>query len=59
MVQAAQKKIASGEGDSAFYNSKIKTARFFMERMLPETEARFRMVMAGAKTLMDPDAEDF
>ena len=59
MAQTAQKKIAAGEGDKAFYESKIKTARFFMERMLPETEARFRMVMAGAKTLMDPDAEDF
>jgi alkylation response protein AidB-like acyl-CoA dehydrogenase len=59
MVQAAQKKIAAGEGDVAFYNSKIKTARFFMERMLPESEARFRMVMAGAKTLMDPEPEEF
>lgn len=59
MVKAAQDKIASGEGDKAFYESKIKTARFFMERMLPETEARFRMVMAGAKTLMDPAEGDF
>ena len=37
MAQTAQKKIAAGEGDKAFYESKIKTARFFMERMLPET----------------------
>ena len=59
MAKAAQEKIAKGEGDKAFYESKLKTARFFMERMLPETEARFRMVMAGAKTLMDPTEGDF
>lgn len=59
MARTAHEKIKSGSGDKAFYESKLKTARFFMERMLPETEARFRMVMAGAKTLMDPTVEDF
>jgi alkylation response protein AidB-like acyl-CoA dehydrogenase len=59
MAKVAQEKIASGSGDMAFYESKIKTARFFMERVLPETEARFRMVMAGAKTLMEPTVEEF
>lgn len=59
MVQAAQKKLAAGEGDKAFYESKIKTARFFMERVLPDAEARFRMISAGAKTLMDPTVEEF
>ena len=59
MAKTAQEKIAAGTGDKAFYESKLKTARFFMERVLPETESRFRMVMAGAKTLMDPTAEEF
>jgi alkylation response protein AidB-like acyl-CoA dehydrogenase len=59
MVKVAQEKIKSGEGDKAFYESKIKTARFFMERMLPEADARFKMVQAGAQTLMDPAAEEF
>lgn len=59
MVKAAQKKLAEGSGDKTFYESKLKTARFFMERVLPETEARFRMISAGAKTLMDPTVEDF
>jgi alkylation response protein AidB-like acyl-CoA dehydrogenase len=53
MVIAAQKKIDSGEGDKDFYESKIMTARFFMTRMLPEADARFKMVMAGASPLMD------
>ncbi len=59
MAKTAQEKLTEGTGDKAFYESKLKTARFFMERVLPETESRFRMVMAGAKTLMDPTAEEF
>ncbi len=53
MVIAAQKKMESGEGDKAFYESKVITARFFMTRMLPEADARFKMVLAGASPLMD------
>lgn len=59
MVKTAQEKIAKGEGDKAFYESKLKTARFFMQRMLPEADARFKMVLAGAETLMSPDAAEF
>ncbi len=59
IVQAAQEKLASGEGDKAFYEAKLKTARFFMERMLPEAEARFRMISAGAVTLMSHSESEF
>ena len=59
MVQAAQQKLEEGEGDKEFYESKIKTARFFMQRILPEADARFKMVMAGGDTLMELDAEYF
>ncbi len=59
MVQAAQAKIESGEGDKEFYEAKIETARFFFARMLPEADARFKMVMAGAESLMALDAESF
>lgn len=52
MVKVANAKLAAGEGDKAFYDSKINTARFFMNRMLPEAEARARMVLAGGETLM-------
>ena len=52
MVLVAKEKIESGEGDKAFYESKIQTAEFFMTRMLPEADARFKMVLAGAKPLM-------
>lgn len=59
MVKVAQAKLEAGEGDKAFYESKIKTARFYMQRVLPEADARFKMVLAGADTLMAPDEEEF
>ncbi|MBL8639359.1 MAG: acyl-CoA dehydrogenase C-terminal domain-containing protein [Alphaproteobacteria bacterium] len=42
-----------------FYAARLKLARFFMERMLPEAESRFRMVMAGGESMMEPSAEEF
>lgn len=59
MAKVAHAKLESGEGDKAFYETKLKTARFYMQRMLPEADARFKMVLAGAKTLMDLDEAEF
>jgi hypothetical protein len=60
MAKVAAAKLKSGAGDGKeFYESKILTARFFFARMLPESEARFRMVMAGADSLMALDAAGF
>jgi alkylation response protein AidB-like acyl-CoA dehydrogenase len=59
MVKVALEKLEAGEGNKDFYESKIQTARFFMERMLPEADARFKMVMAGAKSMMDMDEDSF
>jgi alkylation response protein AidB-like acyl-CoA dehydrogenase len=48
------------DGDDAdFYRAKVATARFFFERLLPESGARFAMVMAGARTLMGYPDEAF
>lgn len=59
IVLVAQQKLAAGEGDKTFFESKIKTAQFFMERVLPESDARFKMVMAGADTLMGMSEDEF
>ncbi len=59
MAKAALEKIASGEGDQEFYKSKIVTGKFFMTRVLPETDARFKMVMAGAELLMELEEAAF
>ncbi len=59
MVKVAQARLQAGSGDAAFYDSKIKTARFFMERVLPEADARFKMIQAGAKSMMDVKESEF
>jgi alkylation response protein AidB-like acyl-CoA dehydrogenase len=59
MVKVAQAKLKEGSGDKAFYEAKLKTAKFFMERMLPEADARFKMVQAGAESLMAMDEAQF
>jgi hypothetical protein len=59
MAKAAAAKLAAGEGDAAFYGSKLKTARFYVTKILPEVEQHFRAIMAGAKPLMDFKVEEF
>lgn len=59
MVKAALEKKYGGEFSAGFYDSKIKTARFYMQRMLPEADARFKMIMAGADSLMSLDEKEF
>jgi alkylation response protein AidB-like acyl-CoA dehydrogenase len=60
MAKIATEKLAEGSLErSSFYTGKIKTARFFFEKMLPETEGRFRMIMAGAGPLMTMEKEEF
>jgi alkylation response protein AidB-like acyl-CoA dehydrogenase len=45
-----------GGDDHAFYAAKIITARFFMERVLPQTGALFAAIMSGSNTMMElPD----
>ncbi|MGH1351523.1 MAG: acyl-CoA dehydrogenase C-terminal domain-containing protein [Methyloligellaceae bacterium] len=58
-AKAALKGLESGKGNPKFYEEKLKTARFFMARMLPEAEARHKMVLAGAASIMDMDEDQF
>jgi hypothetical protein len=59
MVKAAQEKKGAGSLSDGFYDSKIKTARFYMGRVLPEADARFKMVMAGADSMMALNEGEF
>ncbi|PBB85212.1 acyl-CoA dehydrogenase [Mesorhizobium sp. WSM3876] len=60
MAKAAGAKLAQGaNGASAFYDSKLVTARFFMERIMPETATRLARISSGADTLMALPAEAF
>ncbi len=58
-VKAAQARIAAGAPDKARMAGKLVTARFFMERMLPETGLRLARITAGADTVMALPAEAF
>jgi alkylation response protein AidB-like acyl-CoA dehydrogenase len=59
MAKAAKAKLSEGSDRAGFYGSKVKTARFFMTKILPETEQHFRAIMAGAKPLMDFAVDEF
>jgi len=60
MAKAAQDKLAEGAGDNAaFFETKLVTGRFFMERIMPETTVRKARIEAGAETIMALDAEAF
>ena len=59
MAKVALEKKPNANGKADFYDSKLQTARFFMQRMLPEADARFKMVMAGAETMMDISQDSF
>ncbi|MGI9500891.1 MAG: acyl-CoA dehydrogenase C-terminal domain-containing protein, partial [Geminicoccaceae bacterium] len=60
MVKTAKAKLEAGaNGDASFYEAKIKTARFFMGKILPENSALFARIMAGSELLMAFEDEAF
>ena len=48
---AAAAKLAAGEGDARFYASKIATARFYADQLLPQAAAYGETVQAGNAAL--------
>jgi alkylation response protein AidB-like acyl-CoA dehydrogenase len=59
MAEVAKQKLAEGGGDKDFYESKLVTARFFMDRMLPDTAAQLAKIQAGAESTMMLKAANF
>jgi hypothetical protein len=60
MAKSAQTKLTEGaNGSASFYDTKLVTARFFMERIMPETATRLARISSGADTLMALPAEAF
>ncbi len=44
------------DGEEAlFYEAKVRTARFYMQRILPRSESHYRAIDAGSDSLMDFD----
>ena len=52
MAVIATDRIAAGEGDTAFYEAKLHTARFYFDRLLPRTAAHRQALLSGADNLM-------
>ncbi|CAN7696370.1 acyl-CoA dehydrogenase [Aminobacter sp. LjRoot7] len=60
MVKTAQDKLATGANGSAdFYETKLVTGRYFMERVMPETSAHLARLSTGSATMMALAAEAF
>ena len=55
----AQAKLAAGEGDRQFLETKVTTARFFFTKMLPEAHGLFARIMAGSAPVMALHADAF
>ena len=47
------------DGSDAFYEAKLATARFFMQRMLPRSSSHFAAIMAGSASMMEFPDEAF
>ena len=59
MASAAARLKAAGEGDAAFLDAKLVTARFFAERILPDAGALRRKIEGGAEAIMALPPEMF
>jgi alkylation response protein AidB-like acyl-CoA dehydrogenase len=59
MAKVAQTNLAAGTTEEDFYGAKVKTARFYFQRILPRTATHAISMVAGADSLMELDAEHF
>jgi alkylation response protein AidB-like acyl-CoA dehydrogenase len=59
VARAAQAKAASADGMAQYYDAKLKTARFFVQKMLPEASSRYQSLTAGSKVMMEMATEQF
>ncbi|MCL1114448.1 acyl-CoA dehydrogenase C-terminal domain-containing protein [Shewanella basaltis] len=59
MAKVAQDKLAAGTTEAAFYEAKIKTAQFYMQRMLPRAKGHAACIANGVDSMMALASEDF
>ena len=59
MAKTAQDALDGGMSDKEFYETKISTGRFYMERRLPATGMHLARIQTGANTVMALDAANF
>ncbi len=59
IADAALAKLPKANGSAPRYSAKLVTARFFMERMLPETATRLARIQSGSASTMEMPDELF
>ncbi len=63
IVQAAQQGIENSDEQNkkerSFYQTKLHTARYFLQKILPETAVLLEKIQAGADTLMILEEDEF
>ena len=52
MAKAASAALGAGSDEKAFYEAKLATARYFMDRYTPDAGALRRKIEAGAESMM-------
>ena len=57
MAKAALEKVATD--DNPFYQNKLITGKFYMERMMPDTAPRLARISTGSETMMSLPADQF
>jgi alkylation response protein AidB-like acyl-CoA dehydrogenase len=59
MAKAAMEALESGASDTAFYETKIATGRYYMARQLPATAMHLARINTGGETVMALEAANF
>lgn len=58
-VLAAEEALANGSTETEFYQSKVKTAQFYFDRLMPRIEMHAHNILSGADSLMDMTEDEF
>ena len=59
MAQVASEQLAAGSSETAFYGAKLKSADFYVARVLTETDGLLAEVLAGKASLMAFSEDEF
>ncbi|WP_273772814.1 acyl-CoA dehydrogenase C-terminal domain-containing protein [Brucella intermedia] len=59
MARIAEEKLGRGEGNKAFLEAKLVTARYYFERIMPESAAHLARIQSGADSMMALEADTF
>jgi len=59
MARAAHAGLKAGTGDAGFYNAKLLTGRYFMQRVMPDSISMVTKIKTGADAMMALNADAF